>query len=74
MKTNEEGHVWLEKSQAYICPSYLNKTCTDFSDINSEWLYNLYQKHFPNAESNAIKYLYNFICFGVNEFLFLYHL
>ena len=26
MKTNEEGHVWLEKSQAYVCPSYLNKT------------------------------------------------
>ena len=55
MKTNEEGHVWLEKSQAYICPSYLNKTCTDFSDTDSESLYNLYQKHFPNAESNAIK-------------------
>ena len=46
MKTNEEGEVWLEKVQAYVCPSYLNKTCTDFSDTNSEWLYNLYQKHY----------------------------
>ena len=55
MKTNEEGHVWLEKVQAYVCPSYLNKTCTDFSDTNSEWLYNLYQKHFPNAKVNGIK-------------------
>jgi hypothetical protein len=55
MKTNEEGEVWLDKVQAYVCPSYLNKTYTDFSDTNSEWLYNLYQKHFPNAESNAIK-------------------
>jgi hypothetical protein len=55
MKTNEEGHVWLEKSQAYICPSYLNKTYTDFSDADAEWLYNLYQKHFPNAKVNGIK-------------------
>ena len=55
MKTNEQGEVWLDKVQAYVCPSYLNKTSTDFSDINSEWLYNLYQKHFPNAEGNAIK-------------------
>ena len=55
MKTNEEGHVWLEKSQAYICPSYLNKTYTDFSDTDSESLYNLYQKHFPNAKVSGIK-------------------
>ena len=55
MKTNEQGEVWLDKVQAYVCPSYLNKTSTDFSDTNSEWLYNLYQKHFPNAEDNAIK-------------------
>ena len=55
MKTNEQGEVWLDKVQAYVCPSYLNKTSTDFSDTNSEWLYNLYQKHFPNAEGNAIK-------------------
>ena len=55
MKTNEEGHVWLEKSQAYICPSYLNKTYTDFSDTDSESLYNLYQKHFPNAKVDGIK-------------------
>jgi hypothetical protein len=55
MKTNEEGEVWLEKVQAYVCPSYLNKTYTDFSDTNSEWLYNLYQKHFPNAKVNGIK-------------------
>jgi len=55
MKTNEEGEVWLEKVQAYVCPSYLNKTCTDFSDTDAEWLYNLYQKHFPNAKVNGIK-------------------
>jgi|TARA_R110000787_G_scaffold241652_2_gene347794 hypothetical protein len=55
MKTNEQGEVWLDKVQAYVCPSYLNNNSTDFSDINSEWLYNLYQKHFPNAEDNAIK-------------------
>ena len=55
MKTNEEGEVWVEKVQAYVCPSYLNKTYTDFSDTNSEWLYNLYQKHFPNAKVNGIK-------------------
>ena len=55
MKTNEEGHVWLEKVQAYVCPSYLNKTYTDFSDADAEWLYNLYQKHFPNAKVNGIK-------------------
>ena len=55
MKTNEEGEVWLEKVQAYVCPSYLNKTYTDFSDADSEWLYNLYQKHFPNAKVNGIK-------------------
>ena len=55
MKTNEEGEVWLEKVQAYVCPSYLNKTYTDFSDTDAEWLYNLYQKHFPNAKVNGIK-------------------
>ena len=55
MKTNEEGEVWLEKVQAYVCPSYLNKTYTDFSDADAEWLYNLYQKHFPNAKVNGIK-------------------
>ena len=55
MKTNEEGEVWLEKVQAYVCPSYLNKTYTDFSDVDAEWLYNLYQKHFPNAKVNGIK-------------------
>lgn len=55
MKTNEQGEVWLDKVQAYVCPSYLNKTSTDFSDTNSEWLYNLYQKHFPNAKVNGIK-------------------
>ena len=23
---NEQGHIWVDKVQAYVCPSYLNKT------------------------------------------------
>ena len=55
MKRNEHGHIWLDKVQAYICPSYLNKIKTDFSDEGSESLYKLYQKYYGN-NMNGIKY------------------
>jgi len=55
MKLNEHGHIWLDKVQAYVCPSYLNKTKTDFSDESSESLYKLYQKYYGNS-MNGIKY------------------
>jgi len=48
MKLNEQGHIWLDKVKAYVCPSYLNKTKTDFSDDDSEYFYKLYQKHYGN--------------------------
>ena len=46
MKRNEQGHIWLDKVKDYVCPSYLNKTKTDFSDEDSEYFYKLYQKHY----------------------------
>jgi transcription elongation factor GreA-like protein len=55
MKRNEHGHIWLDKVQAYVCPSYLNKIKTDFSDEGSESLYKLYQKYYGNS-MNGIKY------------------
>ena len=55
MKPNEHGHIWLDKVQAYVCPSYLNKIKTDFSDESSESLYKLYQKYYGNS-MNGIKY------------------
>ena len=51
---NEQGHIWLDKVQAYICPSYLNKDNTDFSDESSESFYKLYQKHYGSS-TNGIK-------------------
>ena len=45
-KQNEQGHIWLDKVKAYVCPSYLNETKTDFSDEDSEYFYKLYQKHY----------------------------
>ena len=51
---NEHGHIWLDKVQAYICPSYLNKDNTDFSDESSESFYKLYQKHYGSS-TNGIK-------------------
>ena len=54
-KRNEHGHIWLDKVQAYVCPSYLNKIKTDFSDESSESLYKLYQKYYGNS-MNGIKY------------------
>ena len=54
MKRNEHGHIWLDKVQAYICPSYLNKDNTDFSDESSESFYKLYQKHYGSS-TNGIK-------------------
>ena len=54
MKRNEHGHIWLDKVQAYVCPSYLNKTKTDFSDESSESFYKLYQKHYGGS-TNGIK-------------------
>ena len=54
-KPNEQGHIWVDKVQAYVCPSYLNKTKTDFSDEGSESLYKLYQKYYGNS-MNGIKY------------------
>ena len=54
MKLNEHGHIWLDKVQAYICPSYLNRDNTDFSDESSEFIYKLYQKHYGNS-TNGIK-------------------
>ena len=54
MKRNEHGHIWLDKVQAYVCPSYLNKDNTDFSDENSESFYKLYQKHYGSS-TNGIK-------------------
>ena len=54
MKLNEHGHIWLDKVQAYICPSYLNKDNTDFSDESSESFYKLYQKHYGSS-TNGIK-------------------
>ena len=45
MKTNEQGEVWLDKVQSYVCPSYLNETCTDFREQSSELVYNIYQKY-----------------------------
>ena len=55
MKRNEHGHIWVDKVQAYVCPSYLNKIKTDFSDESSESLYKLYQKYYGNS-MNEIKY------------------
>ena len=46
MKRNEQGHIWINKVQAHVCPSYLNKMRTDFSDKDSEYFYKLYQKHY----------------------------
>ena len=54
-KPNEQGHIWVDKVQAYVCPSYLNKTKTDFSDESSESLYKLYQKYYGNSMT-GIKY------------------
>jgi len=54
MKRNEHGHIWLDKVQAYVCPSYLNKIKTDFSDESSESFYKLYQKYYGNS-MNGIK-------------------
>ena len=54
MKRNEHGHIWLDKVQAYVCPSYLNKDNTDFNDESSESFYKLYQKHYGSS-SNGIK-------------------
>ena len=54
MKRNEHGHIWLDKVQAYVCPSYLNKDNTDFSDESSESFYKLYQKHYGSS-TNGIK-------------------
>ena len=54
MKRNEHGHIWLDKVQAYVCPSYLNKDNIDFSDESSESLYKLYQKYYGNS-INGIK-------------------
>ena len=54
MKRNEYGHIWLDKVQAYVCPSYLNKDNTDFSDESSESFYKLYQKHYGSS-TNGIK-------------------
>ena len=54
MKRNEHGHIWLDKVQAYVCPSYLNKDSTDFSDESSESFYKLYQKHYGSS-TNGIK-------------------
>ena len=54
MKLNEHGHIWLDKVQAYVCPSYLNKDNTDFSDESSEFIYKLYQKHYGSS-TNGIK-------------------
>jgi len=45
-KLNEQGHIWINKVQAHVCPSYLNKMRTDFSDKDSEYFYKLYQKHY----------------------------
>ena len=53
-KRNEHGHIWLDKVQAYVCPSYLNKDNTDFSDESSESFYKLYQKHYGSS-TNGIK-------------------
>ena len=54
MKTNEQGDVWLDKVEAYVCCSYLNESKTDFVDEKSESLYNLYKKHYGNS-TNGIK-------------------
>ena len=54
MKRNEHGHIWLDKVQAYVCPSYLNKDNTDFSDESSESSYKLYQKYYGGS-TNGIK-------------------
>jgi len=54
MKRNEHGHIWLDKVQAYVCPSYLNRDNTDFSDESSESFYKLYQKHYGSS-TNGIK-------------------
>jgi len=54
MKPNEQGHIWVDKVQAYVCPSYLNETKTDFSDESSESFYKLYQKHYGSS-TNGIK-------------------
>ena len=54
MKRNEHGHIWLDKVQAYVCPSYFNKDNTDFSDESSEYFYKLYQKHYGSS-TNGIK-------------------
>ena len=53
-KPNEQGHIWVDKVQAYVCPSYLNKIKTDFSDESSESFYKLYQKHYGSS-TNGIK-------------------
>ena len=53
-KRNEQGHIWVDKVQAYVCPSYLNKDNTDFSDESSESFYKLYQKHYGSS-TNGIK-------------------
>ena len=44
--TNEQGHIWIKEVNDYVCPSYLNKEKTGFSDKESEYIYKLHQKHY----------------------------
>ena len=46
VSTNEQGHIWIKEVNDYVCPSYLNKEKTGFSDKESEYIYKLHQKHY----------------------------
>jgi len=53
--TNEQGHVWINKVDGYVCPSYLNKMKTDFSDRESEYMYKLHHKHYGRRQAPSFK-------------------
>jgi hypothetical protein len=51
--TNEQGHIWINRVNDYVCPSYLNKIKTDFYDKESEYMYNLHWEHYGRRKHQA---------------------
>ena len=55
LNTNEQGHVWINKVNGYVCTSYLNKMKTDFSDRESEYMYKLHHEHYGRRQASSPK-------------------
>ena len=53
--TNEQGHIWINKVNDYVCPSYLNKMKTDFNDRESEYMYKLHREHYGRRQAASFK-------------------